>query len=150
MPEKKRSSFLVDIDRNTVYSYLSCFVVKDLRPAICPTPICLLEKEAFLMSQFRKCRRSRRDFLSTSCLAGASLGLGSYLGLEGVASQARSASAQSCILIFLNGGMSHLDTFDPKPDQPAEIRGEFKPISTSAADLRVTEPWPLVARQAHH
>src|SRR5262245_11156554 len=38
---------------------------------------------------------------------------------------------RSCILIFCNGGPSHLDTFDMKPDAPAEVRGEFRPIATS-------------------
>ena len=46
---------------------------------------------------------------------------------------ARAASADACILVFLNGGPSHLDMWDMKPDAPAEIRGEFKPIATSRA-----------------
>lgn len=58
--------------------------------------------------------------------------------------------ADSCILIFLNGGMSHLDTFDPKPDQPAEIRGEFKTVRTSAPGVPMTEHLPRLARVAHH
>ena len=38
--------------------------------------------------------------------------------------------AKSCILIWMDGGPTHYETFDPKPDAPAEIRGEFKPIAT--------------------
>ena len=57
------------------------------------------------------------------------------------------AKADSCILLFLNGGMSHLDTFDPKPAQPVEIRGEFRPIRTSAPGLLVGEHLPLLAKQ---
>ena len=44
--------------------------------------------------------------------------------------------ARSCILIWLAGGPSHLDTFDPKPDAPADVRGEFKPIDTAVAGLQ--------------
>src|SRR5262245_22625866 len=41
--------------------------------------------------------------------------------------------ARSMILVFLTGGLSHLDSFDMKPDAPVGIRGEFKPIATKAA-----------------
>ena len=47
--------------------------------------------------------------------------------------------ARSCILIWLKGGPSHLDTFDPKPDAPAEIRGEFGTIATRVPSLRFSE-----------
>src|SRR5262245_1979947 len=56
------------------------------------------------------------------------------------------ARADSCILIYLNGGMSHLDTFDLKPDAPAEIRGAFKPIPTSVPGLRISEHLPRLAQ----
>jgi hypothetical protein len=57
------------------------------------------------------------------------------------------AHADSCILIFLNGGPSHLDMWDPKPDAPAEIRGEFRPIPTSVPGVRFGEHLPKFARQ---
>src|SRR5262249_32479104 len=60
------------------------------------------------------------------------------------------ARADACILVFLNGGMSHLDTFDPKPGQPADIRGEFSTIRTSAPGVLVAEHLPRMARQMHH
>src|SRR5439155_12040970 len=56
----------------------------------------------------------------------------------------------STILFFLCGGASHIDTWDMKPDGPAEIRGAFQPISTSAPGVRLCEHLPLVATQAHH
>jgi uncharacterized protein (DUF1501 family) len=90
----------------------------------------------------------RRRFLKSSAIAAAALALGDFLHLRGRAAAA-TASADACILVFLNGGMSHLDTFDPKPDQPAEIRGEFTTIPTSAPGIRVTEHLQLVARQMH-
>ncbi len=57
--------------------------------------------------------------------------------------------ADGCILVFLNGGPSHLDMWDMKPDAPAEIRGEFRPIDTSLPGLQFSEHMPLLARQAH-
>jgi hypothetical protein len=58
--------------------------------------------------------------------------------------------ARSCLLIFLKGGPSQLDTFDMKPDAAAGIRGEFRPIATEVPGLRVCEHLPLLARQARH
>jgi hypothetical protein len=58
--------------------------------------------------------------------------------------------AKSCILIFNYGGPSHLDTWDLKPDAPAEVRGEFRPIATRVPGLAITEHLPRVARLARH
>jgi uncharacterized protein (DUF1501 family) len=58
--------------------------------------------------------------------------------------------AKSTILVWLSGGASHIDTWDMKPDAPAEFRGEFKPIATSAPGVRLCEHLPLLAKQAHH
>ena len=57
--------------------------------------------------------------------------------------------ARSCIFVFLLGGPPHLDTFDLKPDAPAEIRGPFRPIATSVPGVRVCELLPRLARLAH-
>jgi uncharacterized protein (DUF1501 family) len=89
---------------------------------------------------------ARRRFLLTC----GALSVSSLLRLPAHARPARTATADACILLFLNGGMSHLDTFDPKPDQPAEIRGEFAVLRTSAPGVLVTEHLPHLARQAHH
>ncbi len=62
---------------------------------------------------------------------------------------AASASADACIIIFLNGGPSHLDMWDMKPDAPAEIRGEFKPIATSVPGVQFGEHLPRLARLMH-
>jgi len=89
---------------------------------------------------------TRRHLLK---LGGSALGLG-----VGGSTRARtaipttSASAKSiraCILVFYYGGPSHIDTFDPKPDAPAEIRGEYHSIATSVPGLRVTEHLPRTA-----
>lgn len=57
---------------------------------------------------------------------------------------------RACIMIFYYGGPSHLDTFDLKPDAPAEVRGEFQPIATSVPGVRVCEHLPLTAKVMHH
>ncbi|HLN31012.1 MAG TPA: DUF1501 domain-containing protein [Gemmataceae bacterium] len=57
--------------------------------------------------------------------------------------------ADSCILIFLNGGPSHLDMWDMKPAAPAEIRGQFKPIATTVPGIQVSEHLPRLARWMH-
>src|SRR5437870_8043439 len=95
-------------------------------------------------------RITRRQFLGRGALAAGVLALGDFLRLRAVAATGRPARAESCILIFLNGGMSHLDTLDPKPGQPPEIRGEFSTIRTTAPGIRVTEHLSLLARQMHH
>src|SRR5205814_563309 len=53
---------------------------------------------------------------------------------------------RSCIFIFYYGGPSHLDTFDPKPKAPAEVRGEYRTIATNVPGIRVCEHLPRTAR----
>jgi hypothetical protein len=60
------------------------------------------------------------------------------------------AAADSCIVIFLNGGPSHLDMWDMKPQSPAEVRGEFKPIPTSVPGIQLSEHLPRLAKLMHH
>src|SRR5919202_1904897 len=59
---------------------------------------------------------------------------------------ARGATARSVIYIFLSGGLSQLDSFDLKPEAPADIRGEFRPIPTSTSGIRICEHLPMLAR----
>src|SRR5215204_4662716 len=56
--------------------------------------------------------------------------------------------AKRCIILFLTGGPPQHDTFDPKPDAPAEVRGELKPIPPAVRGLHFTEPFPHLARRA--
>ncbi len=53
---------------------------------------------------------------------------------------------KNCILVWLAGGPSHIDTFDPKPKAPADVRGEFKPIATSVPGLEISEVLPNLAK----
>ncbi len=75
------------------------------------------------------------------------LGLGAFL--FPARSMAVPRKAKAAIVVLLEGGMSHLDTWDPKPDAPAEIRGEFGTIATTLPALRFGEHMPLLAKQAH-
>jgi uncharacterized protein (DUF1501 family) len=58
--------------------------------------------------------------------------------------------ARSAIMIWLSGGASHIDMWDMKPDAPAEYRGIFQPVSTSAPGIQLCEYLPHLGRQAHH
>jgi uncharacterized protein (DUF1501 family) len=87
---------------------------------------------------------SRRDFLHAGAL--------SLLGLTLPKFQAARAGAPdgdvNCIMLFLVGGPSQIDTWDPKPDAPAEVRGPFKSIATNVPGTRFTEVFPRMARAA--
>jgi uncharacterized protein (DUF1501 family) len=96
---------------------------------------------------FLRGRTTRRTFLRVGALGGIGLTLPRLLCAEARAAAA-SPRAKSCILLFQFGGASHLDTFDPKPDAPAEIRGEFATIATRVPGVRVTEHLPQMARIA--
>lgn len=88
------------------------------------------------------CAINRRRLLQAGGLGCLGFGLGDWL-------QAEAASAnhiRSCILIFYYGGPSQLDTWDLKPDAPAEIRGEFRPIATRVPGMRISEHLPRCAR----
>jgi hypothetical protein len=90
-------------------------------------------------------RISRREILQ---VGGASL-LGLSLPQLLQASERRATKADACILIFLNGGPSHLDMWDMKPDAPKEVRGEFKPIATSVPGVQFGEHLPRLAQHMH-
>ncbi len=80
---------------------------------------------------------TRRAFL-----AGSVFGLGLADALAWASGRAK---ARSCILVWLDGGPSHLDTFDLKPDAPVEIRGAFRPAKTPLDGVRVCEQLPRLA-----
>jgi uncharacterized protein (DUF1501 family) len=91
----------------------------------------------------------RRDFLQLGAAGLLGLTLPELLRLEALAADRTSKRrADSVILIWLAGGPAHLDMWDLKPEAPAEIRGEFKPIATSVAGLQISEHLPKMARAA--
>jgi hypothetical protein len=88
---------------------------------------------------------NRRDFLQ--------LGLGTLLGGGLVSAlrardpaRAEAAPAKACILIWMDGGPTHFETFDPKPDAPEEYRGEFKPTPTTASGVFFSEHMTQLAK----
>jgi uncharacterized protein (DUF1501 family) len=88
---------------------------------------------------------SRRDFLHAGSIAPLGLTLAN-------AGRVRAADGKdtdvNCIMLFLVGGPSQLDTWDPKPTAPAEVRGPFKPIQTNVTGVQVSEIFPKMARHA--
>ncbi len=89
---------------------------------------------------------SRRTFLRVGGLSAFGLGLPQYLQAR-AQTPAVPAKAKRCILLWMQGGPSHIDTFDPKPDAPAEIRGEFGTIPTTLPGVRFCDPLPMLAKQ---
>jgi uncharacterized protein (DUF1501 family) len=88
---------------------------------------------------------SRRDFLKVGALAGLGLTLPDLVRCREAAAAAGKKPA-NVIFLFLDGGPSHFETFDMKPDAPAEIRGEFKPIETNVSGIRICEHLPKTAQ----
>lgn len=91
---------------------------------------------------------TRRHLLQAGALGVFGLGLTDLLAAESQ-SIARKSRAKSVILLFMWGGPSHIDTWDLKPEAPAEVRGEFKPIATSVPGLQISEHFPRLAKLAH-
>lgn len=89
----------------------------------------------------------RRDFLRVGAFGLAGATLANYLRLS-EAGEVQQAPAKAGIFINLNGGPSHMDTFDLKPDAPAEYRGEFNPIKTNASGVEISEHLPNLAKCA--
>jgi uncharacterized protein (DUF1501 family) len=89
---------------------------------------------------------TRRDFLRVGSLSAGALGV-TLADLAGARAADRSGDVK-CILLFLVGGPSHLDTWDPKPDAPANVRGPFRPVQTSVPGIQIAEHFPRMARMA--
>lgn len=93
---------------------------------------------------------SRRSFLRVGGLSSLGLTLPNFLRLKAQAAAAGQPNAKkpiSCILMWMQGGPSHHETMDPKPEAPAEIRGEFNTIATTHPGIRFGEHLPLLAQQ---
>src|SRR6202043_1374873 len=88
---------------------------------------------------------TRRDFLRVGSLSAGAMGL-SLADLS--AAQVSPATDVNCILLFLVGGPSQLDTWDPKPGAPSNVRGPFQPIRTKSPGLELCETFPLMAAMA--
>src|SRR5262247_4090335 len=98
---------------------------------------------------------TRREALQVGYSGLTGVGLASVLagrarGARPLRAGGLSRRARSVLIVYLTGAPSHIDTFDPKPDAPAEIRGEFQTIATSAPGVRFCEHLPRIAARAHH
>src|SRR5579862_1418993 len=94
----------------------------------------------------------RRDVLKVGVLSLLGLSLSKYYALADATAKANgmaqtSGTADSVVLIWLAGGPSHIDTFDPKPDAPMEIRGNFTPIDTNVKGIQLSQHLPKMAQQ---
>jgi len=92
---------------------------------------------------------ARRDLLKVGSLGLLGVSLPSLLR-AGATQGLRPGAAKSCILVFMDGGPGQHDMWDMKPDAPREVRGEFKPIETTAPAIQVCDHMPQVAKQMHH
>jgi len=95
---------------------------------------------------------NRRAAVQAGAVGLLGLGMGDLEALQSLAgdSSARRFEARSVIFIFASGGMSHIDTFDPKPDAPDTVRGPFRPIATRIPGLMICEHLPLLAQRSQH
>lgn len=91
---------------------------------------------------------TRRDFLEAGTLSAIGLTLPQLMAMKAHGAVTPAHDERSVIMIFNLGAPSQLDTWDMKPDAPAEIRGPFRPITTSAPGIEISEIFPQMARQA--
>src|SRR4051812_37994147 len=91
---------------------------------------------------------TRRDFLRLGALSVLGLTLPDLLRMEAAQAAdkvARKSRAKNVLLIYLGGGLTHHDTFDPKPEAPQEIRGKYGIIPTSIAGVKFSSMMPEMA-----
>jgi len=96
---------------------------------------------------------SRRELLRLSAAGVAGASMSGWLGVlanHAVRAAETPARKKACILLWMDGGPSHHDTFDPKPDAPADVRGELKAINTSVPGIQITEKFPRFAGHMQH
>ncbi len=102
-------------------------------------------------TEFRPERRGlqRRDFLQVGALSALGLTLPDLLQAREQAGTGRTTRARACIMLWMGGGPSHIDTFDPKPDAASDYRGPFRSIPTGVTGMRLSEHLPRMAAQAN-
>ena len=93
---------------------------------------------------------TRRALLRLGAVGGLSLPALFRAASAGAEARDGFGRAKRCLVLFLTGGPPQHDTFDPKPDAPAEVRGEFKPIRSSVPGITVGELLPQTSRLMHH
>lgn len=97
--------------------------------------------------KFRTCDGvTRRDFLQVGTLGAIGFGLPQLFSLRARGATTKDSDRRSVIMIFNLGAPSQLDCWDMKPEAPAEIRGPFKPIKTTASGIEISEIFPRIAQ----
>ncbi len=96
----------------------------------------------------RQAKLSRRSFVQLGSLGLCGLTLPQLLAAKSSRTLGGESSAKSCIFLVLSGGPSQLDTFDPKPHAPAEIRGAYQPIGTRTPGVFLSEQFPQLSRMS--
>jgi uncharacterized protein (DUF1501 family) len=92
---------------------------------------------------------TRRSFLQAGAAGLVGLNLPDWLRMKAAgAADDSKAAVKNCITLFLVGSPGHLDTWDPKPNAPADVRGMFKPIQTKVPGMQICEHLPLMAKLA--
>ncbi len=91
---------------------------------------------------------TRRELLRTGLVGFSSLSLAELLRIRAMAAAEKPAEKTAVILVWLRGGGSHLETFDPKPDAPADYRGPYGPIDTNVPGIRIGELLPKLSKLA--
>jgi Protein of unknown function (DUF1501) len=97
-------------------------------------------------------RISRRQLLQAGGIGALTMGLPGTVaaGVSGNRALGGGAAEKSCIFVLLCGGPSHLDSWDLKPEAPAEIRGPYQPIATPVPGMRISELHPRLASLTQH
>lgn len=108
-----------------------------------------------MSSQINRCLSAtttlnRRKLIQVGTLGMLGLSLPELLAAERSAGAGRKKSAKSCIFVVQYGGASHIDTLDPKPHAPQEIRGPYEPIATSVPGIQLSSMLPRLAELAQH
>src|SRR6516225_7193102 len=99
---------------------------------------------------YRNCAGvTRRNFMQVGVPI-LGLGLADFLRLSSLASESGNASDKSLIVFWTDGGMSQQDTYDTKPEAPAEYRGMYRPISTGISGIAIGERLPRQAEVMRH
>src|SRR5262249_47504416 len=101
-----------------------------------------------MLTPHHSCELSRRDALKLAAAGVTGVSLSGWFNVLAQGAAAQPSRPRSCILLWMDGGPSHKDTFDLKPGTAGG--GPFKPIDTSVPGIQVSEYFPEFARQVHH
>src|SRR5829696_4643646 len=100
----------------------------------------------YLPTRFPQQHPNRRELLKLLAAGVGGASLSGWLGpLAAAAQQQARSRPKSCILLWMDGGPSHVETFDPKPEAGADVRGNLGAIGTSVPGIQIGEKFPQLA-----